>query len=150
MKMVSKIALTATLVIGLNGAALVAPAIAKKKEDAAPATPTISAPARAAAVEAQTALAATPKDLAKAETALNTLDSVAKSDYERYLASGLRLSLINAQTQGQPEAARIAALTPPLDALIANPATPKAELGNRYNSRSTDRHLPGPLPCRAG
>ena len=52
MKMVSKIALTATLVIGLNGAALVAPAIAKKKEDAAPATPTISAPARAAAVEA--------------------------------------------------------------------------------------------------
>ncbi|MBP2275889.1 MULTISPECIES: hypothetical protein [Sphingomonas] len=136
MKMVSKIALTATLVIGLNGAALVAPAIAKKKEEAAPAAPTISAPARAAAVEAQTALAATPKDLAKAETALNTLDTVAKSDYERYLASGLRLSLINAQTQGQPEAARIAALTPPLDALIANPATPKAELGNRYNSRA--------------
>ncbi|MFA6124262.1 hypothetical protein [Sphingomonas sp.] len=136
MKMVSKIALTATLVIGLNGAALVAPAIAKKKEEAAPAAPTISKEARAAAVDAQTALAATPKDLAKAETALNTLDSVAKSDYERYLASGLRLSLVNAQTQGQPEAARIAALSPLLDALIANPATPKAELGNRYNSRA--------------
>ena len=63
MKMVSKLALSAALVVALNGAALVAPAIAKKKEEA-PAAPSISKEARAAAIEAQTALAATPKDLA--------------------------------------------------------------------------------------
>lgn len=135
MKMVSKIAL-ATALVALNGAALVAPALAKKKDEAAAAaTPTISKEARAAAVDAQTALAATPKDLAKAETAVNALDAAAKSDYEKYLGASLRLSLIAAQTAGQPEAQRVAALSPPLDAIIANPATPKTELGIRYDER---------------
>lgn len=134
MKMVSKIALSAALAIGLNGAAFVAPAIAKKKEEA-PAAPSLSKEARAAAVAAQTALAATPKDLAGAETALNTLDTVAKSDYEKYLAQGLRLSLVNAQTKGQPEAQRVPLLIPILDAILANPATPKEELGRRNLER---------------
>lgn len=134
MKMVSKIALSAALVVGLNGAAFVAPAIAKKKEEA-PAAPSLSKEARAAAVTAQTALAATPKDLAGAETALNTLDSVAKSDYEKYLASGLRLSLVNAQTKGQPDAQRVPLLIPILDAILANPATPKDEIGRRNLER---------------
>lgn len=134
MKMVSKLALSAALVVALNGAALVAPAIAKKKEEA-PAAPSISKEARAAAIEAQTALAATPKDLVKAEAALNTMDSVAKTDYERYLAQGIRLALVNAQTKIQPEAQRITALIPILDALLANPATPAAELAIRNNER---------------
>jgi|UniRef100_UPI0035CB306A hypothetical protein len=135
MKMVSKIALAAALAVGLNGAVLVAPAFAKK-DDKAAAGPTISKEARAAAVDAQTALAATPKDLVKAEAAITALDAAAKSDYEKYLAAGLRLSLVNSQTQGQPEAQRIAALTPPLDSIIANPATPKTELGIRYEERA--------------
>ncbi|MEG3178501.1 hypothetical protein U1872_19855 [Sphingomonas sp. RB3P16] len=138
MKMVSKIALAAALVVGMNGAALVTPALAAKKDkaaDGAPA-PSLSKEARAAAVDAQTALSATPKDLVKGEAAVNALDAAAKSDYEKYLASGLRLALVSAQTQGQPEANRIQKLTPPLDALIANPATPKAELGIRYNERA--------------
>ena len=134
MKTVSKIALSAALIVGLNGAALVAPAIAKKKDEA-PATPTLSPPARAAALEAQTALAATPKDLVKAESALNTLDGVAKTDYERYIAQSMRLSLVASQTSGQNDAQRSAAVSPLLDALIANPATPKTELGLRYNQR---------------
>jgi len=134
MKMVSKIALSAALVVGLNGAALLAPAVAKKKDEA-PAAPTMSKEVRAAAIEAQTALAATPKDLVKAEAAIATLDSVAKTDYERYLAQGIRLSLVNAQSKGQPEAQRIAGLTPVLDALLANPATPKEELAIRNNER---------------
>ncbi len=134
MKIVSRIALAATLVAGLNGAALVAPAFAKKEEKA-PAAPSLSKEARAAALDAQTALKATPKDLVKAEAAINTLDSVAKSDYERYLAQGFRLSLISAQTAGQPEAQRIAAMAPILDALIANPATSREEQGIRNNER---------------
>ena len=134
MKMVSKIALAATLVVGLNGAALVAPALAKKKEEA-PAAPSLSKEARAAAVDAQTALAATPKDLVKAEAAINTLDTVAKTDYERYLSQGFRLSLVSAQTKGQAEAQRITALAPILDSLIANPATPKTEVAIRNNER---------------
>ncbi|GHH10056.1 hypothetical protein E2E30_08650 [Sphingomonas sp. AAP5] len=137
MKMVSKIALAATLVVGMNGAALVAPAFAAKKEKAADAAaPSLSKEARAAAVEVQTAMNATPKDLVKAAASLDALDAAAKSDYEKYLASGLRLALINAQTAGQPETQRVAALTPPLDAIIANPATPKTELGIRYNERA--------------
>lgn len=135
MKMVSKIALSAALVAGLNAAALVAPALAKK-EAAAPAGPTMSKEVRAAAVDAQTALGATPKDLVKAEAAVGALDVAARSDYEHYLAQGFRLSLVNAQTQGQAEAARVAALAPVLDALIANPATPKTELGIRYAERA--------------
>lgn len=136
MKMVSKFALTSALVVGLNGAFLVAPAFAKKEAPAAPAGPTMSKEARAAAIDAQTALGATPKDLVKAEAAINTLDTVAKTDYEHYLASGFRLLLINAQTQGQPEEKRVAALSAPLDALIANPATPKPELATRYDERA--------------
>lgn len=136
MKMVSKIALSAALVVGLNGAVLVAPVIAKKKEEA-PAAPSLSKEARAAAVAAQTALAATPKDLAGAQTAIDTLDTVAKSDYEKYLAQGLRLSLVNSQTAGQPDAQRVPALTPILDAILANPATPKEELGRRNLERGS-------------
>jgi hypothetical protein len=134
MKMVSKIALTAALVAGLNGVALVAPAIAKKEE--APAGPTMSKEARAAAVDAQTALNATPKDLVKAEAALNTLDSVAKSDYERYISQSFRLGLVSAQAQGQSEAAFAAKVAPVLDLIIANPATPKTDLGIRYAERA--------------
>ena len=136
MKMVSRIALASALVVGLGSTALIAPAVAKKDDKAAAATPNISPAARTAALEAQTALSSTPKDLAKAETALNTLDGVAKSDYERYLAQQMRLALVANKTTSQPEEVRGAALAPLLDALIANPATPKGELGQRYNQRA--------------
>ena len=134
MKMVSKIALASALVVGVGSTAL-APAFAKK-EEAAAATPSLSKEARAAVIEVQAGLNATPKDLVKAEAALNTLDSVAKSDYEKYLGAGLRLSFTNAKSQGQPDNVRIAMLAPLLDAILANPATPKEELAIRYNERA--------------
>ena len=136
MKMVSKIAWSAALAIGLNGAALVAPAIAKKKDEG-PATPALSEAVRAPAFEAQTALGTDPKDLAKARAALDRADAAAKSDYEKHLVQGLRLSLLSAENKGAPEAQRIAALAPVLDLLLANPATPKEELALRSYERGS-------------
>ena len=136
MKMVSKIALASALVVGLGNAALVAPAFAKKEDAAATATPTLSKEARAAIVDAQSALSATPKDLVKAEAAIATLEGgVAKSDYEKYLTSGLKLALVANKTGSQTEEQRAAVLIPLLDAIIANPATPKQELALRYGQR---------------
>lgn len=134
MKMVSKIALAATLVVGLNGAVLLAPALAKK-EPAADGAPAITPAVRAALVVAQTALAATPKDLAGAETSVATAEAAAQTDYDRYLCLALRLSLTDAKTRGSTDAQRAAALVPLLDAVIANPSTPKTEVALRYNER---------------
>ncbi len=135
MKMVSKIALTGALVVSINGAALVAPAFAKKKDEA-PAAPTISKDVRDNFVAAKAALDANPKDLAKAEASVTALDAAAKTDYEKYIGSSLRLSLVNAQSTGLSDAQRAAALAPMLDALIANPATPKNEVAIRTNERA--------------
>lgn len=132
MKSVSRIALTMVLAIGVSGAALVAPALAKKKEEAAATTPAISKEVREGFLAVQAALQANPQDLPKAEASLAALDAAAKTDYERYIGTSLRLSLVNAHTKGQPEAARVAALAPVLDALLVNAATPKSELAIRY------------------
>lgn len=132
MKTVSQIALAATFAVGLNAVLAAAPATAAKKETA-PAGPTISPAVRNAVVAAQTALAATPKDLTAAETAVVQLEAAAQSDYERFLASSLRLSLENARSSGRSEIERANLLNPLLEKIISNPGTPKEEIGIRLN-----------------
>lgn len=135
MKKISKMALAGALVVSINGAALVSPAFAKKKEEASNA-PTISKEVRDNFIAAKAALDATPKDLPKAEVSITALDAAAKSDYEKYIATSLRLALVSAQSASQTDAQRAAALAPLLDALIANPATPKNEVAIRTNERA--------------
>ena len=123
MKTLSKAALAAALIAGTGSIAIVMPAEAKKKEEAAP-TLKLSNEVRAPIVATQTALAA--KDYATAETSLATAEAAAKTGDEKYITQALRLQLI-ANKQG-PNVTD-AELAPPLDALIANPSTPPAELG---------------------
>src|SRR3546814_2850675 len=89
---------------------------------------------RKAAVAAQTALQA--KDYATAQTNVDAVLAAATNDDERYIGQALKLSLIAGQSQveGAADAAtnarHDAALAAPLDALITNPRTPPAEIGN--------------------
>lgn len=136
MARISKVAIFAALIAG--GAAVVTvPAQAKKEE--APAAPKLGPDARKHAVEAQTALGA--KDWAAAQTAIDALDGVAKTDDERYYASTFRLQLesgkLNAAAAADPKAMSrgIGALAAPLDALLANPRTSNAEKGRYSNLR---------------
>lgn len=133
MKMVSKLALAAALA-GSTGAMLAAPAVAAKKE-AAPTGTMLSTDVRVAATAAQGALASTPRDLTTAEAAVGRVEAAARSDYERYVGQSLRLALESARSQGRGEYERANLLAPLLDAVIANPATPKEELGLRFNER---------------
>ena len=133
MKMVSK-ALAAALAAGSAGAMLAAPALAARKDAAASGT-MLSNDVRLAATSAQRALAATPRDLTTAEDAVARVEAGARSDYERYVGQSLRLSLESAKNQGRGEYERATLLAPLLDAVIANPATPKDDVGLRLNER---------------
>ncbi|MES2421562.1 MAG: hypothetical protein V4595_09720 [Pseudomonadota bacterium] len=137
MKTISKLALIAAFATGTSGLALSAPAFAKdKKTDAAPAmklSPEVQKPG----VAAQTALAA--KDYAGAQTAIDQIDAAAKTDYEKYIGAALRYQLENeklvaAQTANPNAPINETTLAGPLDALIANAATPAADRG-RYAYR---------------
>ena len=128
MKMISKVALAAALVTGIGSTAFVAPAYAKKDKPApASDVPNLSQAFRTPALAAQTAIEA--KDFATAETQLAAAEAVAKNDDERYAAATLRFKLIAKQPQ---TAATTAALGGPIDALLANPKTPKTDLA-RYH-----------------
>ena len=128
MKLISKVALAAALVTGMGSTAFVAPAYAKDKP-AAPAADSfnLSKEFRVPAVAAQTAIDA--KDFATAETQLAAADGLAKNDDERYVAATLRFKLLAKQPQ---TAASSAAMAGPIDALLANPRTPKTDLA-RYH-----------------
>lgn len=135
MKIASKLAL-ATALASVVGMLPAAPALAKKKEVAADVAPQLSEAVRAPAFAAQTALSASPKDFVTAEPSVAAAEAAAKTDYERYVAQSLRLSLENGKNQAKVEAQRNDyALAAPLDALIANPATPATELPLRLNER---------------
>lgn len=150
MKMVSRIALAAVLAVGVNDMAFVAPAVAKDKKDAAPTTPPLSKEVRAAAIAAEASLNATPPDLATAETHVAEIEAAAKTDYERYIAQARRLVVENRKNLAKPEAERSqAVLAAPLDALIANPATPKEELGIRLNERANVAYQMKQYPAAA-
>ena len=129
MKLISKVALAAALVAGMGSTAFVAPAYAKKDKPAAQAADSfnLSKEFRVPAVAAQTAIDA--KDFATAETQLAAADGLAKNDDERYVAATLRFKLLAKQPQ---TAASSAAMAGPIDALLANPRTPKTDLA-RYH-----------------
>lgn len=130
MKMLTKVALAAALMTGVSGIAVVAPADAKKKEEAQTGqpqlklSPDVLKPAQAA----QTALAA--KDLATAETSIAQIEAAQKTDDDKYIGAALRLQLEAMKIGNVPAGSKIdyTPIRAPLDALIANPKTPPAAL----------------------
>jgi hypothetical protein len=130
MKTLSRALLSALLLTGVAGGAIVAqPAVAQKKKETGP---KLSPEALKAAQAAQTAIAAS--DFATAQTALTQLDTAAKTDQDRYFAAALRLEMeqgrIRVARQANPNApvdqSRLAA---PLDALLASPLTEPSRKG---------------------
>jgi len=122
----SKAGFAAALMIGASSIVAIAPADAKKKEEA-PKGPVLSAEFRKPALEAQTALKA--KNIAAAEPAVVAAEAIAKSEDEIYFAQIFRLQLesdrVQAASNGNSAAYRRGevALIKPLEALIANPKT---------------------------
>lgn len=122
-KTLPRAAFAAALIATASSMAFVMPAEAKKKEEA-PAGPKVSAEIRNSVVAAQTAL--TAKDFATAETNIAAVEAAAKTDDERYFGQVLRLQL---EANKLGPTSTDAPLAPMIDALIANPSTPKTELG---------------------
>ncbi|MEO5866621.1 MAG: hypothetical protein ABIS14_01260 [Sphingomonas sp.] len=135
MKKVSSAAIVVALVLGLGGVGVAAPAFAKKEE--APKGPNLSPAVRTPAIAAQKALAATPRDLAGAEAALAQMDAAKKNDDEKYIADAIRLSIQNTKLGELPEAQRnYTDEAATLDSLIANPSTPKTDIGRFSYARA--------------
>ncbi|PZQ60727.1 MAG: hypothetical protein DI544_07205 [Sphingomonas taxi] len=116
-------AVMAVLLAGGATIALAQPAVAQKqkKDEQQGAQLKLSNEVRGPAAQAQTALAA--KDVATATPLVAAVEAAAKTDDEKYIAAALRLNL----EVIRPEGPNNAALTAPLDALIANPRTPQAD-----------------------
>ncbi|MES2337620.1 MAG: hypothetical protein V4537_05955 [Pseudomonadota bacterium] len=124
MKFISKLALGAALTAGMATTVAVAPAAAqKKKDEKAAAGPKLSEAIRKPIAAAQTAIAA--KDYPTALAQLAIAEPLAASDDEKYFVNALKLAATAPSNE-------IAKLTPMLDALLANPRTPPAALG-QYN-----------------
>ncbi len=136
MKSISRAMIAAALMTGVAGVAVSAPASAqkKKKEDEAKGPQLkLSKEVQGPASAAQTALAS--KDYATAATQLATAQGAAKSDDDRYIVSALQLQLEAMKIQdarASNAAANDAGLKAPLEALLANPKTPAADVG-KYN-----------------
>jgi len=131
MKTISKLAMALALTTGAAGVALTPPAFAQKKKDEKPG-PKMSPEALKAAQAAQTALAA--KDVATAEPAIVQLETIGKSDDEKYFAAAMRYNLEqikiqNARTANPNAPVDETVLARPIEALMASPNTPPAEKG---------------------
>lgn len=127
MKSFSRIALAAALMAGTAGFVLDAPATAQKKQKQQKDSLKLSNEVRVAAQAYQTAYAA--KDLVTAETQVKAIEAVAKTDDDRYIGQAFRLQL---EATKLGTGANESVLAGPLDALIANPKTPRSEIG-RFN-----------------
>jgi hypothetical protein len=131
MNTVSRALLSALLMTGVAGGAIVAaPAAAqKKKEDKGV---KLSPAVLKAAQAVQTATAA--NDFPTAEASLAQMDAAAKTDQDRYTAAALRLDMEQARLRtaraanpnGPVDQSRLAA---PLDALLASPLTEQSRKG---------------------
>lgn len=141
MKTMSKAARAAILVIGATGmlAPVAAPAKDKKEEPAKAAPAQLSPEFRKAAQPAQAAL--TAKDFATAEPAVAAAEAAAKTDDDKYFAQIFRLQLTSGKMSAaaggnaQTFASMQSQLIGPLDALIANPKTPPADVARFSNVR---------------
>lgn len=123
----SKFTIAALAVLG--AASLSAPALARDKPAASPLNRLTPAMLKAAQA-ADTAL--TANDTATAEPLVAQAEAAGTSDADRYVAAALRYRLESAKfaagQQASPNApASQTALAKPLDALIANPVTPRAD-----------------------
>lgn len=123
MKSVSKVALSAAIVLGMPALFATAPAAAQKKEKAEEPQLKMSAAYRKAAVEAQEAAKGT--DLALEETKLAALEAIAANPDEKFLAARMRYDL---ETKKKSNTGRGAAL----DTLIASGKIAGADLGNLH------------------
>lgn len=127
MKHVSKAALAAALMMGLGGFVFVAPANAKKEAKPKADVYKLSNEVRVAAQAAQAAL--TAKDLVTAETSVAAMEAASKTDDDKYISQSYRLQLeANKISAAGNENRNETSLAAPLDALIANPRTPKEEV----------------------
>jgi tetratricopeptide (TPR) repeat protein len=134
---------TATLAAAIfavgMGTMAVSPALAKKEDKAQSGGLQLSKEVQAPAAQAQTALQA--KDWATAETAVNAIDAAAKTDDEKYVGALLRYALVSGKIQAASTTTNGAfdptPMVGPLDALIANPKTPPAELPKFLYTRAT-------------
>ncbi|OYY89199.1 MAG: hypothetical protein B7Y45_13295 [Sphingomonas sp. 28-66-16] len=139
MKITSRAASAAILLIA--GAGMMAPAAIaaekNKKEEAA--APKLSPEFRKAAQPLQAAL--TAKDYAAAEPALAAAEAAASTEDDKYYAQVFRLQFVSGKLTATAagNAAAFAqgqgALVAPLDALIANPKTPQADVARFNNVR---------------
>ena len=133
MKKLSTLALAGMLATGASSLALVAPAVAQKKEEAAKGpTFKLSKPVQAIANKAQTAIQA--NDFATAEPLVAQIETAATTDDDKYIAAAMRFDLVNhklaAASTANPNApVDQRALAAPLDALIAAKNTPAADRG---------------------
>lgn len=121
MKSVSKAALAVALLMGAPAFIAATPAVAQKKKEES--GPKVSDAFRKPAAEVQKLVEA--KDWAGVNARIDALDAVAKSDDEKFYASQFRLAAAAGTNDN-------AALIRALDALIANPKTPQADLA-RFN-----------------
>ena len=131
MNTVSRALLSALLMTGVAGGAIVAvPAAAQKKKDDKGVK--LSPAVLKAAQAAQTAV--TANDFPTAEAALAQMDAAVKTDQDRYTAAALRLDMEQARLRvaraANPNApvdqSRLAA---PIDALLASPLTEQSRKG---------------------
>lgn len=131
MNTVSRALLSALLMTGVAGGAIVAaPAVAQKKKKET--GPKLSPAALKAAQAVQTATAA--NDFPTAEAALAQMDAAVSTDQDRYTAAALRLDMEQARLRvaraanpnGPVDQSRLAA---PLDVLLASPLTEQSRKG---------------------
>ena len=130
MNIVSRALLSALLMTGIAGGAIVAaPAAAQKKDDKGV---KLSPAVLKAAQAAQTAV--TANDFPTAEAALAQMDAAVKTDQDRYTAAALRLDMEQARLRvaraanpnGPVDQSRLAT---PLNALLASPLTEPSKKG---------------------
>lgn len=150
MKTFPRLAFAAALIAGTG--LMVAPADAKKKEEAAKPALKLSPEIQPLALAAQTALAA--KDYATATTNIDKILATAKTDDDRYIGQAFQLQA--AANQIPSGAANEAQIAPMLDALIANPSTPAVDrarftfvrAGIAFNQKQYAQALAGYVKAR--
>ena len=127
MKRISTAALAAAIIV--TGIGATPAAFAKDKKEEQPKGPQLSKPVFDAVNGAKDAI--TKKDYATAEPLVVQAETAAKTDDEKYYAQLMRYALVAGKADaaaGPNGVLDVKSMIAPLDALIANPKTPAAQL----------------------